>query len=356
MNNAIWKIEQYKVCILEMKFMANELRSEYKARVHLVRLIIITAFTLLLAGCDSPSPDTKRGFEISESERQWDIPIDPQEKAAYDYAHALKLPDSVLKPMPFDFAAAERYALSPGYPTVSDQYFDHLCSTEAGEYIFKTVDKVEGLYQMRLRQKATTEEFKDLYRMEDPYGYVEGESENVAFKFARKYRYRFLEQAVPGTKFNMFWITSYDNSMFLEPSEDSVVVIFEGYTGPLNTLRKRYEKRYISKYAYTWRGIKREHDRTLGIAGGELIVIDLQTSKILGVRRGFARTSTRPDRVNWEFTPVCPRYETRGRSKDFDFSYWFIRKVLRPVNPVEWPNVNLYIPQYYQHLINEEKK
>ncbi|MEW6677067.1 MAG: hypothetical protein AB1421_04025, partial [Pseudomonadota bacterium] len=28
----------------------------------------------------------------------WQIPTDPQDKAAYDYAHSLKLPDSVPKP------------------------------------------------------------------------------------------------------------------------------------------------------------------------------------------------------------------------------------------------------------------
>ena len=34
-----------------------------------------------------------------------------------------------------------------------------------------------------------------------------------------------------------------------------------------------------ARYGFTWRGIKRPHDRELGIAGGELIVIDLQTTK-----------------------------------------------------------------------------
>lgn len=115
--------------------------------------------------------------------------------------------------------------------------------------------------------------------------------------------------------------------------------IFWGYDGELNSLHKRYEKQRLSRYGYTWRGIHRDHDREFGIAGGELIVLDLQTGEILGVRRGFARTGTYGRTTNWEFTPVCPRYEIRSRSKDFDFSYWFIRKVLRPVNPVEWPDV-----------------
>ncbi|GHT95622.1 hypothetical protein AGMMS49545_18900 [Betaproteobacteria bacterium] len=108
----------------------------------------------------------------------------------------------------------------------------------------------------------------------------------------------------------------------------------------MNSLKKRYEQQRISRYGYTWRGIRRDRDREFGIAGGELIVLDLHTDEILGVRRGFAWTGTLGRKTNWEFTPVCPRYEIRDRSKDFDFSYWFIRKVLRPVDPVEWPNLD----------------
>ena len=36
--------------------------------------------------------------------------------------------------------------------------------------------------------------------------------------------------------------------------------------------------------AYVWRGITRPHDREMGIAGGELIVLDLQTNEVLGVQ------------------------------------------------------------------------
>jgi hypothetical protein len=244
--------------------------------------------------------------------------------------------------VPFSFT---RYLLSNRHTTTA-AYFNHLCETEAGDYVFKTVDKVEGLYQMRPRHKASSKELNSLYRMEDPYGYVEGETERVAFKFIGTHRYRYLEQPVPGVYtrrkdiFKHPFDASYDDSIFILPNPSDVSAIFWGYTGELDSLKKRFEQQRISRYGYTWRGIRRYRDREHGIAGGELIVQDLQTGEVLGVRRGFARTGTFGGRTNWEFTPVCPRYEIRHRSKDFDFSYWFIRKVLRPVDPVEWPNLS----------------
>ena len=47
-------------------------------------------------------------------------------------------------------------------------------------------------------------------------------------------------------------------------------------------------KELKSRYGFTWRGITRPHDRGLGIAGGELIVLDFQTNEVLAVRRGYA--------------------------------------------------------------------
>lgn len=64
---------------------------------------------------------------------------DPEAKIA----HSLKLPDSVPKPVPFDFSKAYRKSWLPGTPKQSVQYFNHLCSTEAGEWIFRKEQNVE---------------------------------------------------------------------------------------------------------------------------------------------------------------------------------------------------------------------
>ena len=108
---------------------------------------------------------------------------------------------------------------------------------------------------------------------------------------------------------------------------------FFGYNGrKRETLKSTIVDKRAAKFGFTWRRISRPNDRELGIAGGELLVLNLETAELLGFRRGFAKTyvSSVNRGANWEFTPTCPKYEYRGgRSKDFDFSYWFIGKVLR---------------------------
>jgi hypothetical protein len=77
----------------------------------------------------------------------------------------------------------------------------------------------------------------------------------------------------------------------------------------------------------------------MGIAAGELVVLDLRTHEVLGIRRGFAYGSrlVEPSHssISWLVAKTCPHYDFAGRpgvSKDFDFEYWFIRKVLKPAN------------------------
>jgi len=73
-------------------------------------------------------------------------------------------------------------------------------------------------------------------------------------------------------------------------------------------------------------GIKRPHDREMGIAGGELIVLDLETNEVLGVRRGYALHVGQ-----WQVTPVCPKCGYEGGWDKFGhFTFWFVGKVLRP--------------------------
>jgi len=52
-------------------------------------------------------------------------------------------------------------------------------------------------------------------------------------------------------------------------------------------MKLEYDTKSRARYGFTWRGVKRPHDREMGIAGGELIVLDLQTKEVMGVRRGY---------------------------------------------------------------------
>lgn len=82
-----------------------------------------------------------------------------------------------------------------------------------------------------------------------------------------------------------------------------------------------------SRYGFTWRGIPRPHDRELGIVGGELIVMDLQHNDVLGVRRGFIRSSGVRNLTDiwWLGGQVCPIKKALSSSR-------FIQKVLIPAS------------------------
>jgi hypothetical protein len=80
-----------------------------------------------------------------------------------------------------------------------------------------------------------------------------------------------------------------------------------------------------ARYGYTWRGIKRERDREHGIAGGELIIYDLQSKEVLAVRRQFLIAAHNPrgaGKAMWEVATRCPNLPESvgsGEMKKFAF-------------------------------------
>lgn len=257
-------------------------------------------------------------------------------------AHSLKLPDAVPKPVPFDFDKAWWKAKLPGSPAVKVQYFNHLCSTEAGEWIFKKVENVEGLYFARPQSGP----FKSGY-FTDPYGPEMPWMERVLLLTGEKlrrqggrfvqpphYNYRFVEQPkrdVPWQKniaepyVRLFGYTT-------EPAPD--------HTGKLTRfLRDKTPMQIVgiqqptARYGYTWRGIRRDRDREHRIAGGEIVIYDLHTREILGVRRQFLITGKNPrgeDEAVWEVAASCMNKPSNGLGTEFT---QFAFDVLQTIEP-----------------------
>jgi hypothetical protein len=207
------------------------------------------------------------------------------------------------------------------------EYFEHLCKTEAGEFIFKTVDNVEGIRLTRPRQPVDDYKFRHLYAMEDPYGNWQGEVEEPGFEFVGPTKYTYLETPLNSVARERGLLRYSDSSLFEPPKPDQTVERYFGFDSKsLKSLKLERDSAFKSRFGIIWRGIRRPHDREMGIAGGELIVLDLETKEVLGVRRGYALY-----RGSWEFAPVCPRYGyAGGRDKGYQFSVWFVAKVARP--------------------------
>lgn len=225
------------------------------------------------------------------------------------------------------------------------QYFDALCKAEAGEFIYRAVNNVEGVYQIRPRARASQYALYDRYVLEDPYGRTQAEAENAPQIFLGPKNYRFFEVPIEREHIRDKGLDGkyFDASIFLRPGPGDKVARYFGYDRRnQRTLKKEYDSKLKSHYGYTWRGIKRPKDREHGIAGGELIVVDLATNEILGIRRGFIRAAKSRyshSGLTWETGEVCPKLTDRpGWPKDVDFTVWFVTKVVKPAAAREGEN------------------
>ena len=234
-------------------------------------------------------------------------PADPLATEEGRFAHSIKIPN----PVPAD--SGYRPGMTP------EQYFDHLCKTEAGEFIYKTVENVEGIYMMRPRKEATDYELEHLYALEDPYGDVAeggGAGQKSVGVFLGPSRYQYVE---------MPDVVNRDSRL--------KATLLRRYAGEEEKKKQKVTTELRtdvqSRYGYTWRGLSRPHDRELGIAGGELIILDRDRDEILAVWRGFIRSSNIKNLTGiwWLRGQMCPLGKP-GRPDLYGFD--FVMEVLRP--------------------------
>ena len=247
-------------------------------------------------------------------------PWSPNKDEESRFAHSLKIPN----PVPAD--SGYRSGMTP------DEYFNLLCSKEAGEFIYKTVKDVDGVFELRAREKFGTHTEQHLYEPEDPLGYYmdgspgEPEGHYVGVRFGR---YEFFEQPVRNDRIAKDQLVYFDQSYAADPPPGSTVQRFSGYLGERRSMKKGFDTKPRARYGYTWRGVVRTNDREMGIAGGELIVLDLETNKILAVRRDFMQSAGR----YWINARSCPQLavfnEKQQRLVRQD-NFGFVSKVLGP--------------------------
>ncbi|MBK9625016.1 MAG: hypothetical protein KA388_02340 [Rhodocyclaceae bacterium] len=240
-------------------------------------------------------------------------------------AHSLKLPDAVPKMLPFDFDKARWQALMPGKPNVALQYFNHLCDNEAGEWIFRKAENVEGLYFARPQGMPGGGMMTDPYGPEAPWvqrmpGVVDDSLRRQGSMFVSPphLMFRFVEQ--PRRYLNWMNRTVAWQAHIMEP----YIRLF-GYTtqpdvnpdGTFAETRRPKDPAQIigiaapsARYAYTWRGLVRERDREHNIAGAELIIYERESKEIMAVRRNFVvspKNARGPEKTLWELGATCPK-------------------------------------------------
>jgi len=245
-------------------------------------------------------------------------PADPLATEEGRFAHSLKIPN----PVPED--SGYKPGMTP------EQYFDHLCKTEAGEFIYKTVENVEGLYMMRLREQALDDELSHLYALEDPYGQVLGVVRHPQDTYVQPAlgKYDFLEMllSVPRkvARTTSIYKRYYRDENAHPGKKYQTAIDGRGVFVPYIVAEAEVATPK-SRYGYTWRGISRSHDRESGIAGGEVVILDLQTNEVIAVRRGYIRSGWMKNLTGiwWLTGQVCP---ISGGKQE----HVFIKDVLKP--------------------------
>lgn len=173
------------------------------------------------------------------------------------FAHSIKLPP------PHDkLTDVYKLGMSPR------DYFDALCAAHAGEFIFRTVENVAGIIELRPRPSGSGSAplTRHLTAYEDPA------NADHWFAFApeflvRKNRYHSFQRNSRKT--------GELETYFKDQGTDDSIRVRE--TRPADRLR----------YGYLWRGLDSPAHIENGISGGEYLVIDSETKEVLALRRGF---------------------------------------------------------------------
>ena len=210
---------------------------------------------------------------------------------------------------------------------IAFRYFRHKCDTQAGEFIYQTVDDVEGIYQMRLRDPR---DYFDRMRKgdipEDPFGHTNAEAQRPWGMFIGgtdiDSAYQYFETTKPPNKARQRLETlRFENEPIFTGEKYWIYRRLHDTPDDAehNNKTATQSSKIQSRYGFTWREIRDRWDRLFGIWGGELIAVDLKTSEELAIRRGFVLSSTLAKRSG-----ICPR------DKGDYVTANFIKKVLQP--------------------------
>ncbi len=278
---------------------------------HLKTFAFLLASVTCSACVSTPPPSsTSRWTQFVQVDGQPEpVPVEWVSTPEGKFAHSIKLPD----PLPKDSGYREGMD--------SKEYFEHLCKTEAGEFIYKTVENVDGFYFARPPLRPTSDDLRDPYKLEAP-------------EIERSFQ--FLD-ATPRARAGIFVDPPWSLFSFVEePAEPSSsfktpLVRSSGYRQGTSPMNVNAASESMSNFGVIWRGIRRPNDRALMIAGSEWIVYNLKTNEVLAVQRNFARTGfnrTSREGIYWASALQCP---TLNHGNLPMRTYSFIVQSLRPI-------------------------
>ena len=221
--------------------------------------------------------------------KPWEVGDTPESA----YAHSIKLPAPHDKPK-------EVYKVGMS----SEQYFTALCKEEAGEWVFRRIEGVDGIRQERLRRQQIGEDRIVFYATEPVVQPIHTPSD--IFDVTVRSHWNYFERRIAAA---------------FTKERGGVYEYFDS-----TTRNGRVTANAKSNYAYLSRGIRRPFDREHAIQGSEFIIFQVEPFEVLGFQRTLSYFFVDTDRPTGDpRTPSAGGCTGGSRS-----SYEFLRSVLTP--------------------------
>lgn len=248
-------------------------------------------------------------------------PVDPLATPEGRFAHSLKLPPPHDKP---------KDVYKSGM--TGEEYFKALCAAEAGEWVFRRVEGVEGIFQARSYQSSPSG-YSPIVFWATEKGEMNFQNPQDSLVQPYQGRYEYLE--IPDNERNQEknYIRYFRNPK--NKQEKTFQTVKDGHFVRIPYIVDRNRSETLnSRYGYTWRGVIKSNAREHGIEGSELIIFERASKDVLAFRRFFVRHTPDPNpHSRYTRGTSCPRMIIDSVPTTFvDPAYLFIQKVLIPVN------------------------
>ncbi len=226
----------------------------------------------------------------------------------------------------------------------AEAMFKERCQT-AGEKIYRTADKVEGIFLMKLRPKDIN--YGDQYKMDDPYGRdVGGDGYIINFLLGRNANGSLVEQGQVRTGYRYIEaLDPQDGKLYRYTGSVREVTrisspLIGGDGKPFKTTAFVLDKTPATgpqpRYGVTYDDISTREERDYWIAGSSLKVIDLKTNEVMAERIGYmmdrGQGSTAGGRSPWLLAAryACPEFPITPGGQPFkmDQTRNFVEKTL----------------------------
>lgn len=189
------------------------------------------------------------------------------------------------------------------------------CVEDAGNYVFRKVEGVEAVAQLRLREWAGHGDWKS--RSEYPYdmyGYNSFEIRHVEFSYVNPpfSNYKYFESPLLTDNFKFPPLYASDGHLPAVLFDTNPKYRrFSGYRQRESKMKVEHVSTLLSLYGFTFQETHTEGDDAYGVIGSDLIVVDIATGEILGLRKGYWSTED----VNT--SPICPFGRDWSRTVNF---------------------------------------